>query len=365
MGKPECPTGYLALKRGCGHAQAVALTCKSPLCPVCEKARAQRVQRRWIPTLKTLPQLKLLTLTIANGPDLAERLSVLDRSFRRLLDIRIGRNNRRKIEREVAREIKHLIQAGSITSETGEAWSRSVARWLKAVDHAQEKRGRSFKLRALLKGLSSLEITYNKETGTWHAHRHLIISMPYLPQIVLSTLWRIATKNDGQIVDVRAIEDVETGVQEALKYVTKAWEIPDTGPDLFGKPDPQEELLKALKGKKRTWVLGRIKPVEQPKVCAGCGKEECSCERVATVSMNDQVAPGSFDVPGQPTLTRLHIYRDDKNRLTWTIERGEGVLSLYRPMYQDKERHEGLHDPPRRKRTFHSPDLTITIPPIQ
>jgi len=230
------------------------------------------------------------------------------------------------------------------------------------VEHAQEKRGRSFKLRALLKGLSSLEITYSRDTGTWHAHRHLIVSMPYLPQIVLSTLWRMATKNDGQIVDVRAITDVESGVTEALKYVTKSWEIPETGPDLFGRPDPQEELLTALKGKKRTWVLGRIKPIEAPKICAGCGKEECSCERVAVVSMSDQVAPGAFDVPGEQVLTRLHIYRDDKNRLTWRMETGDGVLSLYRPMYQVKEREEGLHDPPRRRRVFSSPDVTITMP---
>jgi len=288
---------------------------------------------------------------------------VLDASFRRLLDLRIGRNNSKKIRRLVTQKIAELVKAESIDAPTAEAWATSTDRWLKAVTRAEERRGKSFKLRKLIKGLSSLEITYNAKDTSWHAHRHLIVSMPYMPQIIMGELWNIATEGKGQIVDVRAIKDVETGVLEAIKYVTKGWEIPDAGENLFGKPSPQEELLAALHGKKRTWVIGRIKPQEQPKVCAGCGKEECTCERIATVSMTDKVEDGGFDVPN-PTGTpeRIYIYRDEKNRLTWRMLRGEDVLSLYRAKYQVKECTDGVHDPPTCRRVYTSPDLTITLP---
>ena len=355
MGKPHCPTGYLALKRGCGHAQAVALTCKSPLCPECERARARHVQRRWTATLKTLPQLKLLTLTIQNGPDLAERIGTLDASFRRFMDFRIGRNNRRKIARRVARKVAELVASGSITAEAGAVWEASTARWCKAVERAQKKHGKSFKMRAIMKGLSSLEVTYNADAATWHTHRHLILSMPFTPQIVISELWSMATEGAGNIVDIRKIDDVETGVIEAVKYVTKGWEIPD---------DKSEELLAALHGKKRTWVIGRIKPSTEPKKCAGCGAEECKCERVAVVSMSDQVEAGGFDVAnptGEPM--RLHIFRDEKNRLTWRMDRGEAVLSLYRARYLVKEPQAKATGPPQRQRVFSGPDLTIILPP--
>jgi len=361
MGKPrQCPTGYLALKRGCGHQQAVAMTCKSPLCPTCEKERAIRVQKRWTATLKTLPGLKLMTLTITNGQDLAERLTALDSAFRSLLDFRIGRNNRALIKRTVTEKVGVLQDQGTIDEQTAQQWIASTEKWLNMAKRQEAKRGKSVKLRKLLRGLSSLEITYNPATSSWHAHRHVIISMPYMPQIVLSELWNIATGGNGNIVDIRAITDVESGVTEAIKYTTKAWEIPE---------EKQEELLNALHGKKRIKAIGKIKPQKQPKKCAGCDQEDCTCKRIATVGMSDQNESGGFDIPNPAPAQKgmqLVIYRDNKNRLSWRIEeRPLSLLSLYRAKYQEKEANQHSNDPPQPQRVFRSPDLTITFPQIE
>lgn len=372
MGSPHthCPTGYLAVKRACGHQQAIALRCKSPLCPSCERERSLRVQRRWTATLKALPEVKLLTLTIQNGDDLKERLNILDTAFRGFMDFRIGRNNRKLIRNLVADKIAELVAAAKIDTETATRWQESTDKWLHMVTR-HEKRQREKrdddsytpKLRSLIKGLSSLEITYAPLTK-WHAHRHLIISTPYMPQIVLSEIWEHVSGSVGQIVDIRAITDVETGIHEALKYVTKGWEIPaepDEGKDL----SPAEELLEALHGKKRTWVLGRIKPQpEEPKPCPDCNSKECTCRKVAIIDEQaHKLDDGSYLVPsGGVVPIRIKISRDEKGRLTWErMETSPSDLSLYRPWYQEKGAQRGALEPPRRRRRSDD-DLTITLP---
>lgn len=357
MTERPCPTGFIAFKRDCGHKQAIPIKCKSPLCPNCERARAQRVQRRWIATLKTLPELKFMTLTIVSGKNLAERLQVLDTAFRSLLDTRLGRNNRHKIQRIVFAKIESLRTSQAITEDTAQAWQSSTVRWLKMVEKAEAKRGKSFKLRKLLKGLSSLEITDNSETNEWHAHRHLILSMPYMPQIVLSELWNLATNGQGQIVDIRAITNVETGILEAVKYVTKGWEI---------REERADELLTALKGKKRTWVIGRIKPQEdEPKPCPDCNEIECKCHKVIVVTEVNKLDDGTgyYTEPINEPPQRLVIYKDDKSRLTWRSEPIEpDVLSLYRQKYQEKAAHANATGPPQHKNPKSRGGLAITLP---
>lgn len=296
-----------------------------------------------------------MTLTLKSGKELAPHLAELDKAFRALLDFRIGRNNRAKIRQRVAAKIESLRASSTITEQTANEWMQSTERWLEMVERQEKKRGKSFKLRKLMKGLSSLEITYNILTILWHAHRHLIISMPYMPQIVLSEIWSLVTKGRGEIVDVRAIKDIQTGITEAIKYTTKPWEIPE---------DKQEELLAALKGKKRIKAIGKIKPKKEPKPCPGCDKEDCTCRRVAVVNMSDQVSEGAFDVPSQTAPTRLHIYRDEKNRLTWRMEQGASVLSLYRAKYQEKGAFHSSTDPPSNPYVSISRDLTIDLTEI-
>lgn len=299
-----------------------------------------------------------MTLTIRNGIDLAERLTLLDASFRKLLDFRIGRNNRGKIKREVTSYINKLLDNKKINQEQADKWISSTSNWLSFIAKQEAKHGQSFKLRKLLKGLSSLEVTYNQEDQTWHAHRHLILSMQYMPQIVLTVLWQMATNQEGKIVDIRAIKDVKTGLQEAIKYTTKAWEIPD---------EKADELLKALKGKKRTWVIGRIKPQEEePAKCPGCNQAECKCKKVAIVSETQKLNDGGYYAhhatdPTAPAR-RLIIRRDLRGRLVWEAEPfTEADLSLYRAKYQEKEQ---ASSPPSHTKRVSRGELIIKLPKL-
>lgn len=421
---PKCPTGFIALERGCGHHQAVPTKCKSILCPDCERERAGKIHERWTPIIEALPDVKLMTLTIKNGEELVERLSTLDKSFRRLLDIRIGKNNRNKIRRKVEKKLNYLVAKTRLTQEKADQWLRSTDSWLKYCARYEAQKGKSFKMRQLFAGLSSLEITYGKMskastllrkiaklglpqeeqkrvnatkrslTNTegicdrisqliallsplearygyplanllyqlgqivtdwqkpdgWHVHRHLIVSMRYLPQIVLSTLWDWATKGEGIIVDIRAPTNADEGVRETLKYTTKAWEIPE---------DKHDELLKATHRKKRLWVIGRLKPIEQPKApCPGCDKPDCSCKLVVVLSdekaiIKNVVYVGEIHDGISYVPVTIILARDHKKRLVWdaTPIKGDDPNCHFTGIgYQENSQQaQGLpanHDPP-------------------
>ena len=178
-----------------------------------------------------------------------------------------------------------------------------------------------------------------------------------MPQIILSELWNIATGGEGNIVDIRAITDIESGVTEAIKYTTKMWDIPEA---------KQDELLSALHGKKRIKAIGKIKPQEQPKKCPGCEKEECTCKRIAVVSMSDQNESGGFDIPNPaPAMQGKQIvfYRDEKNRRCWRVEeRPLSLLSLYCARYQEKVAQRLATGPPKRQNQQNKGGLTIKLP---
>ena len=159
----------------------------------------------------------MMTLTIRNGTDLAERLTVLDISFRKLLDYRLGRNNRNRLKKRTLGIINQWEEKEIKTPEQAEQLRRSVESWFAYIERQEKLVGKSFKIRKLLRGLSSLEITYDEDTQ-WHPHRHLIVSMRYIPQIILSVLWQWATDGQGKIVDIRAVKDIKDGLRETIKW---------------------------------------------------------------------------------------------------------------------------------------------------
>ena len=138
--------------------------------------------------------------------------------------------------------------------------------------------------------------------------------MRYMPQIVLSTLWSWTTKGEGIIVDIRAPTNADEGVRETLKYTTKAWEIPESKHD---------ELLKATHRKKRLWVIGRLKPIEQPKApCPGCDKPDCSCKLVVVLGnekaiIKNVVYVGEIHDGIDYVPVTIILARDHKKRLVW------------------------------------------------
>lgn len=153
------------------------------LCPFCAAVRASRSIERNAPKVeKVLSENKklkpvLLTLTVANGSDLAERHAHLMSCFRVLLQ-----RNRDYI-----------------------------------------KKGRGFNEFCKLKGgFYSYENTYNEQTGEWHPHLHIFgVLEQWIDQEKLSKTWHEIT-NDSFIVDIRRVKrHKELGYGKAIAEVCK------------------------------------------------------------------------------------------------------------------------------------------------
>jgi hypothetical protein len=317
-GLPACPSAAVLLNRACGHHQAALIKCHSPLCPECERERAARIRDKWEPTLAALPELKLVTLTIASGPDLAERIHTLKHAYRRFLDLRLGRNNLRRLARDVEKLIASAHAAGRIDDDKAERWRTQAARWLERIARVRTSNGRSPKIRALIRGLTSLEFTLGE--GGWHVHLHCLVSMRYMPHVVLAALWRMATRGAGHVVDIRAIDDVGAGIAETMKYATKSNGVPD---------DRVPEVLAALKGVRRLTRIGNIKPVEpEAPPCPGCDRPSCECGSLfagmvdtTNVDINN-IELGGFITHiydnGMSYDARVRLHRNEKGNLVWT-----------------------------------------------
>lgn len=153
------------------------------LCPFCASIRASRSIQRNAPRVSEIlrqnRKLKpvLLTLTVANGKDLAERQEHLMSAFRTLIKRRQD--------------------------------------WL--------KKGRGYnQFCKLLGGFYSYENTYNEKTGEWHPHLHIFgVLEEWIDQEDLSETWHEIT-GDSYIVDIRRVKKhKELGYGKAIAEVCK------------------------------------------------------------------------------------------------------------------------------------------------
>jgi hypothetical protein len=155
--------------------------CKAHLlCPLCAIRRGAKALAaylaRWEAIQIERPNLRpyLVTLTVKDGPDLAERFAHLH-----------------KAQRELWKR-KHRIYASALDGVDGAVWSYEI------------KRG--------------------KGSGQWHPHLHMIALCEVPPdQGELSREWHEIT-GDSFIVDVRPIsqEDPVSGFIEVFKYAVKS-----------------------------------------------------------------------------------------------------------------------------------------------
>jgi len=160
------------------------LCCQHLLCPLCAIRRGSKALKayldRWevIRAEKTALRPFLVTLTVKDGPDLAERFEHLKRAQRELWK----RKQRRR---------------GSVLDGVaGAVWSYEV------------KRGNG--------------------SGLWHPHLHMIALAEFQPdQVELAREWQAIT-GDSFIVDVRPIssDDPASGFIEVFKYAVKFGDQP-------------------------------------------------------------------------------------------------------------------------------------------
>jgi hypothetical protein len=259
---------------GCNIGQLVPADCGDPLCVPCEKQRARERRGKWLPVLKAMRRPRMMTLTVVNGADLAERIETLQRSFRRFLDTRLGPRNWPEFER-VAFEylddhFDRLVHEGQITEieriSRDSFWAQSIQRFKESIERYHDLEERWPRVRDLIgEGFASLEITWS-EKG-WHPHRHLCLDGQFFPWPLLVAIWMRATKGDGQIADIRKIDNrYDKSIQEVAKYLSKTWEIPE---------EKHDEFRAAIRGLKRIWPIGGAKPVEPEHTCPFCEDPAC------------------------------------------------------------------------------------------
>jgi hypothetical protein len=159
--------------------QAAKLCCKHLLCPLCAIRRGAKALKAYLDRYEVIRALKpglrpfLVTLTVKDGSDLAERFKHLHVSQRELWK----RRQRRR--------------GSQLDQVEGAVWSYEV------------KRGSG--------------------SGLWHPHLHMVaLAIEQPNQVELAREWQDIT-GDSFIVDVRPIEqaDLAAGFLEVFKYALK------------------------------------------------------------------------------------------------------------------------------------------------
>lgn len=189
------------------------LCMKHLLCPLCAIRRGAKSLKayldRWEVIRAQKPSLRpfLVTLTVKDGEDLAERF-------------------------------KHLHKA-------------QRALWMR------KHRGRGSVLDGVAGAVWSYEVKRGSGSGLWHPHLHMIALAESAPdQLALSREWKSIT-GDSHVVDVRPIseEDPVSGFIEVFKYAVKFSDQP---------PEDTVHAWRTLAGKRLLASSGLFRGVEVP-----------------------------------------------------------------------------------------------------
>lgn len=191
---------------------AASLCMKHLLCPLCAIRRGSKALKayvdRWEAIQAQKPALRpfLVTLTVKDGHDLAERFQHLHKAQREL-------------------------------------WKR-------------KQRGRGSVLQGVQGAVWSYEVKRGSGSNVWHPHLHMVALAESIPdQFELSREWHAIT-GDSFIVDVRPIEgDPVEGFMEVFKYAVKFSDQP---------PADTWHCFQTLKGKRLIASAGCFRGVEVP-----------------------------------------------------------------------------------------------------
>lgn len=185
------------------------------LCPLCAIRRGARALGSYLERYESIRATNgalrpfLVTLTVKDGPDLAERFNHLRDAFQRFMRRRQGKGGEGSVARFIA----------------GAVWSYEV------------KRG--------------------KNSGLWHPHVHAIALAHAQPDaLALRNEWHALTR-DSHIVDVRPIDTTSPagGFAEVFKYAVK-----------FSDMEPADTVhaYHLLRGKRLVDSAGLFRGVDVP-----------------------------------------------------------------------------------------------------
>lgn len=169
--------------------------CRDRLCPRCQRHRAWRTSARVSQLVMTFNAPRFMTLTLKHRVEsLSQMLDRVHNGFRAL---------------------------------------RRLPEWKARV----------------VSGVWAVQATYNRSTGHWHAHLHLIADGQYFPQKILSDLWKVAT-GDSTVVDIQAVPDRNKIAGYVASYVTKSDQFREWGADQI------REYARAMKGRRTIHTFG-------------------------------------------------------------------------------------------------------------
>jgi Replication protein len=99
-------------------------------------------------------------------------------------------------------------------------------------------------------GAAMLEVKWERDSGEWHPHMHIVSQGFFLPQKELSDAWYAITK-DSFKVDIRVIKSPRDAARYVAKYVSKG--IND---DLWLNQDARQEWIIAMRGRRLCATFG-------------------------------------------------------------------------------------------------------------
>jgi hypothetical protein len=233
---------------------------------------------KYQPLLQKFREPVFITPTVMS--DLNPRIAInrLYNGIERFKDLRIGERNLKKWRKWMSEEVRRYFVFQLWDLLKWELWHKAFI-WLawkktklqiwfwkrfeKKCREFMERGIENLRLYHLLIGIGKLEITYNKFKG-YHPHLHLLFDGFFIPQILLSRIWREIT--DSCVVDTRTA--YQNYHQELLKYVTKPWE-------LEGLSDKEKgQLLYALSNRKKILIFGLKLTNVAKNYCPNCEKRK-------------------------------------------------------------------------------------------
>jgi hypothetical protein len=211
-----------------GHEEAyqpIVPSCKLPYCPVCAHARSAELAREYTPIVQD---------ALNASPD--------------------------------SHKLRHITLTTPYSIEHSQINGLAASSWRKAISTIEAALG--IKQRNWKK--QDIGVLGGWEFGGkgLKLHVHLLILSPWIDQEILADCWRQATNGVCEIVWIRKVNGVESGVKEVTKYATKLTELP---------PQLVPALHTILSGKRRIRAYGAFSwkldaQESRPQTCPVCGE---------------------------------------------------------------------------------------------
>jgi hypothetical protein len=222
-----------------------------------------RVLQPYEEALKGLPRgvpVVFATLTIPNGWDVRERIEFAFRSLTKLYELRpFGKRKFKEVKRAFYEELREYARNLKARGYSPKVIRRKVRLqkklFKKFVNRYRNLPGvERLKLGQLVPALWVFELTKSPEG--YHPHWHGIV-LAEVSKVLLTVLWKIATRGEAYITDVRKVSNVKEALQYVEDYLADGFVDIGEGPESL--KDRYEEMVaieEALHGRRKVRAWG-------------------------------------------------------------------------------------------------------------